>query len=77
MTMFDQRTVFEKMTHQRPLPDEPYFGMHKDGYTPEEIRETAARSIMRHKFAEMEERAAAEESQFPMGLKLTSEITVK
>ncbi len=62
MTMFDQRTVFEKMTHRRPLPDDTYFGMHRDGYTPEEIVETAERAIMRHHYAEMEERAEAQES---------------
>lgn len=55
-------TVFEKMTHQKPLPEEPYPTMHKDGYSIYDIRETAVRSIMRHKFEEMEAQAAAQES---------------
>ena len=74
MTMYDQRTVFEKKTHRRPLPDEPYPGMHKDGYTPYEIVETAQRSIMRHHFAEMEEREAAQE---PMDINFNVETHVK
>ena len=61
MTMYDPRTVAEKLMHQKPLPDEPYPTMHKDGYSFYDIRETAARSIMRHKFAEMEERDAAQD----------------
>jgi len=77
MTMYDQRTVFEKMTHSRPLPDEPYADMYKDGYSPYEIIETANRSIMRHHYAVMEERAKAQESQIPMDVNFNVETRIK
>lgn len=61
MVFYDGRTILEQMAQQKPLPDEPYPMMHKDGYSMYDITETAARSIMRHKFAEMEERDAAQD----------------
>ena len=72
--MYDNRTVFEKMTSKRPLPDEPYDTMYQDGYTPYEIIETAKRAIIRHN---MEERAANREAQVPMNVKFNVEVKTK
>lgn len=45
MTMYDDRTVFEKMRGTR-IPDY-YDGMYKDGYQPWEILEAAQKSIIK------------------------------
>lgn len=45
MTMFDNRTVFDKMRGTR-LPDY-YDGMYKDGYKPWEIVEAAHNTIFK------------------------------
>ena len=75
--MYDNRTVFEKMTSKRPLPDEPYDTMYQDGYTPYEIIETAKRAIIRHNNAVMEERAADRQEQVPMNVKFNVEVKTK
>ena len=78
MTMYDlnsQRTVFEKMTNKH-LPEEPYPTMYLDGYSPEEIIETAHNSIMREHFRRREAAKSQEEDE-PMNVKLNVEVKKK
>lgn len=56
--------------YMRHVP-EYYDDMYKDGFTPMEIKFAHERMMYR----EIEERR--QQNEFPMGLKLTSEITVK
>lgn len=71
MTMFDDRTVFDKM-RGRPLPDY-YDGMYLDGYKPWEIVEAAHNSILK----EAEARQAAREPQTPMNVRFQVEVKSK
>ena len=71
MTMYDDRTVFDKMRGQ-PLPDY-YDGMYKDGYQPWEIIEAAHNSIIKEASARQAER----EPQTPMNVKFRVEVVKK
>lgn len=78
MTMYDlnsKRTVFEKMIN-RHLPEEPYPTMYQDGYSPQEIVETAHNSIMREHFRR-EEAVRSQEEDEPMNVKLNVEVKRK
>ncbi len=71
MTMFDDRTVFDKMRGTR-LP--PYYSeMYKDGYKPWEIIEAAHNSIIKEASARQAER----EPQTPMNVKFRVEVVKK
>ena len=72
MTMFDDRTVFDKM-RGRPLPEYYYDGMYLDGYKPWEIVEAAHNSILK----EAEARRAEREPQTPMNVKFQVEVKSK
>lgn len=56
--------------YMRHVP-EYYDDMYKDGFTPMEIKFAHERMMYR------EIEARRQQNEFPMGLKLTSEITVK
>ena len=71
MTMFDDRTVFEKLMG-RPLPNY-YDTMYLDGYKPWEIVEAAHNSIIK----EAEARQAAREPQTPMNVRFQVEVKSK
>ena len=71
MTMYDDRTVFDKMRGQ-PLPDY-YDGMYLDGYQPWEIIEAAHNSIIKEASARQAER----EPQTPMNVKFRVEVVKK
>ena len=68
MTMFDDRTVYDKM-RGRPLPDY-YDTMYLYGYKPWEIVEAAHNSIIK----EAEARQAEREPQLPMNVKFLVEV---
>ncbi|MCI7741238.1 MAG: hypothetical protein MSO56_02875 [Clostridiales bacterium] len=71
MTMFDDRTVFEKLMG-RPLPDY-YDTMYLDGYKPWEIVEAAHNSIIK----EAKARQAEREPQTPMNVRFQVEVKSK
>lgn len=71
MTMFDDRTVFDKMRGTR-IPDY-YDGMYKDNYKPWEILEAAHKSIIKEAAARQAER----EPQTPMNVKFRVEVVKK
>ena len=71
MTMYDDRTVFDKMRGTR-LPSY-YSEMYKDGYKPWEIIEAAHNSIIKEAAARQAER----EPQTPMNVKFRVEVVKK
>ena len=71
MTMYDDRTVFEKMRGTR-IPDY-YDGMYKDGYQPWEKLEAAQKSIIKEHEAR-QAAATAETPDAPMNVHFQVEV---
>lgn len=71
MTMYDDRTVFDKMRGTR-IPDY-YPTMYKDNYKPWEIIEAAHNSIIKEAAARQAER----EPQMPTNVKFRVEVVKK
>lgn len=76
MTIFDYRTVFEKVANPRNLPDY-YSTMYLDGYSEYEILDAAHRTLFKQAMARQEERKTAKQSDVPMDVNITSEIKIK
>lgn len=67
-------TLFEYYDRQIP---EYYDGMHRDGYTPQQILHAVHRKMKRAYYAQREaEQAAAEQSEV-WNVKITSELKIK
>ena len=75
MTMFDDRTVFDKL--RRSLLPEYYDTMYLDGYKPYEIVEAAHRTMIKEYNHRMEERDADRQAQIPMNVKFNVEVKTK
>ena len=75
MTMYDDRTVFDKMLG-RPLPDY-YDNMYLDGYKPWEIIESAHNTLIKQYNARIEAREAEKQEQIPMNVDFNVEVRQK
>ena len=75
MTMFDDRTVFDKL-RRRPFPDY-YDTMYLDGYKPWEIIESAHRTMIKEYNRRKEEHNADSQAQIPMNVKFDVEVKKK
>ena len=75
MTMFDDRTVFDKM-RPSPLPDY-YDTMYLDGYKPYEIIEAAHRTMLKQYNERRKQQEADRQEQVPINVKFNVEVKKK